>query len=263
MKTNKYLITVVNDKIKKLKVKGINFLFPVEGLSVGYSKTYKISEIDRENSFLYINRILDHTAIESLEKILKNLPENIIGICFTDLGVIELVKKLNLNVELIYMQNHNTTNAISINYYLEDVDSLLISTDITEEEIYSILDHAKKPLVVPFFMLVDAMYSRRNLLSNFNEEFHLPKTNQNILTEPMTKNEFLIVENEYGTMLYDKKFIDYRKIKHENILYYYINPIGLTIDDVEKVINGKQIDNFSHTGFLNRKTYYNLKEEKR
>lgn len=262
MKTNNYLITVTNDDIKELKVNNINFLFPIQGYSVGFLKTYSFDEIDSENAFIYINRILDKETILKLEEDLKQLPKNIIGICFTDLGVLHLVKRLNLDLKLIYMQNHNTTNYASINYYLEEVDSVLVSTDITKEEILSILDKADKPLVVPYFMFVDVMYSRRNLLTNFQEEFNLPKSSKVELNEAISKNQFIAVENEYGTMIFDKKFIDYRNILHDNILYRYINPIDLTKEDVEKIINGEEVDVLTGDGFLNRKTYYRLKEDK-
>lgn len=262
MKTNNYLITITNDDIKKLKVTNANFLFPIMGYSVGFSKVFKIEEVDSDNAFIYINRILDKESIIKLESDLSILPKNIIGICFTDLGVLQVVKKLNLDLKLIYMQNHNTTNYVSINYYLESVDSVLVSTDITRDEIMSILDKADKPLVVPYFMLVDVMYSRRKLLTNFQEEFGVEKNSKMELNEPITKNEFVAVENDYGTMIFDKKFIDYRSINHDNILYRYINPMGLTKEMVEKIINGEDIDVLTTLGFLNRKTYYRLKEVK-
>lgn len=259
VKTNNFLITVTNDEIKNMKVKGLNFLFPILGYSVGYTKYYKLNEIDIADSFIYINRILDKETIITLENDLKKLSKNIIGICFTDLGILQIVKKLNLDLKLIYMQNHNTTNVVSINYCLESVDSVLVSTDITKEEIYNILDNANKPLVLPYFMLVDVMYSRRKLLSNFQEEFNLPKNEIVELNEKISNKDFISIENEYGTMIYDKEFIDYRYLKHENILYNYINPIGLTKGQVEKIINGEEVDVISGDGFLNQKTYYRLK----
>ena len=258
---NNYLITVTNEEILELKVKNINFLFPMKDYSVGFLKTFSLDEITESDSFLFINRILDKKAILSLKQELKNINNNIIGICFTDLGILNIVKDLKLNIKLVYMQNHNTTNVESINYYLEYVDSVLVSTDITKEEIESILDGANKPLVVPYFTLVDAMYSRRTLLSNFQENFELPKKQEEVFHEEISGNDFLAIENEYGTVLYAKKFIDYRKINHENILYRYINPMDLDKNTTEKIINNEDLSEISDTGFLYKETYYRLKEE--
>lgn len=261
MKTNKYLITVTSEEIKDLKVKNINFLFPITNYSVGFLTTFDIKDIDTPNAYLYLNRIFDNEAIASLEKDLQKLPSNIKGICFTDLGVLQLIKKLNLKLETIYMQLHNTTNYKSINYYLEEVDSLLVSTDITENELLKILDHAHKPLVVPFFMAVNVMYSRRHLLNNFQDEFDLPKKKDVLINEPISQEQFRLVENDLGTVVYNYKYIDYRHIKHSNILYYFIEPLNLTKNDVEKILKNEDISGSGYHGFLDKETYYRLKEE--
>ncbi len=256
-------MVVTSEELFNLKVKNINFLFPMQEYSVGFLKTFSKEEIKVPNAYLYINRILDKEAILKLKKELIMLPKNITGICFTDLGILNIVKELDLQVKLIYMQNHNTTNAVSINYYLEYVDSVLISTDITKEEIVSILEEATKPLVVPYFSLVEVMYSRRTLLSNYDEHFGYAKNKEEVLHEGISNQNFLAIENEYGTVLYAKKFIDYRSLAHQNILYRYINPLGLTYEQVENILKGEDLSKISNTGFLEKETYYVLKEEER
>lgn len=260
MKIDNYLIVVTDKNLLDLKVKKINFLFPMEKYSVGFSKTFSFEEIETSNAFLFLNRILDKKTVLELKKDLLCLKKNIVGICFTDLGIVNIVKELGLDLTLIYMQNHNATNAFSINYYLEYVDSVFISTDITKEEIVTILDKASKPLVVPYFCLADAMYSRRTLLSNYEENFGYSKKQEEVLHENISNQDFLAIENEYGTVLYAKKFIDYRDLKHENILYRYINPLGLNKLEVERILNGEDFSSISDTGFLYKETYYRLKE---
>lgn len=260
MKINKYLVVVTDENFLDLKVEGVHFLFPILGYSVGFTKTFSFTEIQVPHSYLYINRILDNQGIESLKKDLTLLNDNIEGICFTDLGVYKIVKDLGLSLQLFYMQNHCTTNVQSINYYLEYVDSVLVSTDITKEEIDVILDQANKPLIVPYFSLVDVMYSRRKLLSNFQEEFGISKRCEEVLHEPISSIDFKAVENEYGVVMYANKYIDYRNIKHSNILYYFINPLGLDKETLLKVFRGEELSSISNTGFLNIKTYYRLKE---
>lgn len=260
---NKYLIVVTNNQLLNLEeLKEAFFLFPVKDFSVGFKNTFIVDEIKTSNAYLFINRILDKAGIEKLESILSNLNKNIIGISFTDLGVISLVKKLNLSLKLIYMQTHSATNALSINYYLEYVDSLLVSTDVTKEELLNILDKASKPLVVPFFGLISAMYSRRKLLENYETHFNLPKEEEKILKEPISNQEFLAVENDFGTVFYAKKYVDYRNINHDNIFLYYINPLNIDMDTFLKIINGGDLSDISNNGFLEQVTIYQLKENK-
>ncbi len=258
-----FLVAVTSDEVLKLKVKNVNFLFPIEDFSVGFTNTYTLEDIKIPNSYLYINRILDTKGIEALKKLVEEIKENVKGICFTDLGVLNVVKESHKNLELIYMQSHNTTNVSSINYYLEYVDSVYISTDLTKEEMLNILENAYKPLVVPYFTLMDTMYSRRTLLKNYQNHFDLEEKREEDLIELGTKKRFLAIENDYGTVFYAKKFIDYREIEHPNILYSFINPMHLSLEEIEKIMKNETIDVDKDTGFLHQETYYRLKEEER
>ena len=119
---NNYLIAVTSDDVLKLKVKNVNFLFPIKDLCVGFLQEYTIKDIKIPNSYLLVNRLLDKEALAILEEVLQEDLSNIAGICFTDLGVINVVKRLAPALQLIYLESHNTTNYVSINYYLEYVD---------------------------------------------------------------------------------------------------------------------------------------------
>lgn len=256
---NNYLISV-NDNLLDMEFNNVNFLFPIKNYSVGFKDYYNLEDIKHKNSYILINRYLDKEGIDNLIKDLKNINENIIGICFNDLGVLEIIKNLKLDLKLIYMNNHNTTNKETINYFLEYVDSVLISTDITKDEIDIILNNTKKPLVLPFFGLIEVMSSRRTLLANFQKEFNLPKNNEVVIKESISDTDFRVIENVYGTSFYKDKYLYYQNIKHHNILFYYINGLNLDKDIVKKIINNEDILN-TDIGFLNTKTYYRLKEE--
>ncbi len=258
---NKYLIMVSNPHVLELKVKNLNFLFPIKDLCVGVNKTYTITEIKNRDAYLLINRILDRQALKILEELLNSDLSLIKGICFTDLGVINLVKKHKPHLELIYFGSHNTTNYQTINYYLEYCDSLLISTDITLPEINLILDKAIKPLVLPYFILPEVMYSRRYLLTNYQTYYNLPIKKEIELLEPISKEKFLVFENEYGSVFYNHNFLDYRKYKFHNILYYYINPYNLDNNTILDIIKGKEVSLITSEGFLNKETIYKLKGE--
>ncbi len=148
IKMNKNLILVQNKSIiSKIKeVDKATFLFPLEGYSVGYPVTFK--------------------------ELFRNFPKNIKGIVFEDLGVIDLVK--DLDITKILWQNHLNNSYLSVNGFLKYVDSVMVSTDITEEEIKLIISKADKPLTLYVFGYVPVMYSRRHLVSNFNLNYNEP-----------------------------------------------------------------------------------------
>ncbi len=264
MKANNFLVTVNNlEIINDLKKVGVStFLFPLKGYTVGFPNTFEISEIKEDNAYIFINRILPSDEIDDLKEILHNLPNNIKGIMFDDLGVLEIVK--NLDKEKILYLNHFGTNYESINHFLEFVDSMIISTDITKEEIETILSKTNKPLVLYAFGYVPVMYSRRTLLTNFNKQFNLENKNTANIKDKMANNKFIAFENEYGTVLYHNIPSNSLEIKHSNILYNLVNTAFLSdsevIDLFNSIINNKEINITHDRGFLDRPTIYKLKD---
>ena len=124
------LLYIVNDKeiiddLKKVGVK--NFLFPLKDFCVGFNNTYDFGEIENE-SFIFINRILDNESLDLLEKKLNNNRDKIKGIVYDDFGVLYLINKLKLNVITINYQNHFGTNYN--NLFLMKLFVFQIMTDI-------------------------------------------------------------------------------------------------------------------------------------
>ncbi|MBR1413563.1 MAG: U32 family peptidase [Bacilli bacterium] len=267
MQVNNILLTVTDKELLK-KVQDCTFLFPLEGFCVGYEQCFKISEIKISNAYILINRILDDKDLNVLENILKSIPNNISGIIFEDLGVLELINELNLNVKKIYYMIHNGLNYQSINEYLKMVDSVIISSDITKEEINEILDKTNKPCIIYTFGLNDLMYSRRTLLSNFDRYHNLEIKRVSDITEPINNYKFKVMENDFGTIFYSGKYY-YNKdlMLHKNILYNWVNPLFLDTDIVvelvSRIINNQDLDNLNielDNTFLNKKSIVNIKE---
>ncbi len=267
MNPDKFLVIIHDlEQIEEYKKARItNFLFPLSDFSVGFINTFSLSQI--KEGYLYINRILDQKAYEQLKKTLKNLKKEIKGIVFEDFGVITIAKELKLTQTLILFQTHFATNVRSINENLNYVDSIVIGTDITKEEIDFILSKTTKPLVYYLYGLIPGMYSRRTLLTNFAHEFALPEKKMVTLKEEGTKKEFIAVENEYGTILYHGKYMNGQSnFNDEKILFYLINPLFLEEHEQKKLIQDLLNENKrdfekEDQGFLNTKTIYRLKED--
>jgi len=251
------IITVTNKEIiSSLKNKeGIILLYPLKDFCVGYDITFEIEEID---DFVLINRLLTNNDLNKLKEILKNT--KIKGIIFDDLGVLEIIK--DLKITKILSLNHLSNNVISINHYLNYVDSVIISNDITLDEIDFILKNSVKKLVLNVFNLNALMYSRRLLLSNY-QKFHELEIN-NLINASINDKEFTIFENEYGTIFFAKKYF-YKAdlLNKDNILYYWYNPIFLNKEQIlDLVLNNKVNNIIFDEGFLNLKTIYKLEGDK-
>ena len=261
MKKDKILINIENlNEVEKYKKIGINnFLFAVKDFSIGYN-SFELEELKNLecNKFLLINRIFNTLDVENFKKI-KDKLKYFEYIIFEDIAVYNILK--DTNIKLIWNQTHFATNYSSINHWLEYTDSAVISNELTSDEVKDIIDKSNKKLVLNIFGKNPIMYSRRTLISNFNEHFNLEKRDTAILNEPITKNEFLVKETDKGTFIFNNTYfniISYLdRFNDDKILYYLVYPNGLTSNIIEKYLN-EETSVLTNDGFMNKKTIYKL-----
>lgn len=263
MTKNNILLLIQNEDLvlKLKKMSNITFLFPIECFTVGFNKTFKVEDINIP-SYIFVNRILDNKGIEDFKKLISKLPDNIKGIVFDDIGVLNVLLESNLDITKILFLNHFNCNYESINIYLDYIDSVVISPDLTVEETREILAKASKPLVVHTFEHVNIMYSRRSLITNYNNYF---KENAGLISdleESISNVKFKIIENEYGTVIYTKEpFNGLEYLNDDNILFNLINTVFLSDEEVLKILKG-DILNYNYKYLSEFKTIYKLKEDK-
>ncbi len=221
------------------KENAITFLFPIKDYAIGFPKTFSIDEI-KEEAFIFVNRIMDNETIASFKSFLNELPPHIKGIVFDDLGVLNILIEHPHNLTKILFLNHLNCNYESINAYLEYVDSVVVSPDLTFTEIDEILLKSHKPLVLYTFGHVNIMYSRRTLLTNYNAHFNLKVPNQATLEEEITKQKLKIIENPYGTVIYTARPFNALSLRAKpNVLYNLINTVFLTNEEVKEILTSE------------------------
>lgn len=247
------LVTVTNREIidDLRNIPNVTLVYPLKSFCVGFTDYFDILEID---DYVLVNRILDDNDLDKLESILNS--SNIKGIVFDDLGIIDIVA--NLDITKILLLDHLATNTKSINYYLEYVDSVIVSNDLTEEEIRNIVANVSKPLVINVFGLKTLMYSRRLLLSNY-EMYHNLKE-ERIVDASIEDKYFKIVENDYGTLFYAKNYYNALCLLDlDNVLFFWYNPIFLDNEKIIKLVLDNDITDInSEPLFLDKKTYYKV-----
>ena len=249
----KKLVTVTNETIlDDLRSKpDITLVFPLKSFCVGYPLEFEVSDI---TDFVLVNRILDDFDLDKLASLLNG--DNIKGIIFDDLGIIDIVK--DLDIEKILLLDHLDNKTKYIKYYLEYVYSVVVSNDLTEKEIRDIAAYANKPLVVNVFGLKTLMYSRRLLLSNYHEYYNLEK--KTILNANIDDKGFKIVENSYGTKFYTEKYYDaFKLLDLKNVLYFWYEPLFLDNAKIKQVVLNNDLTGIpSDELFLNLATFYKV-----
>ena len=237
------------------------FLFPLKGFSVGYND-YTLEEINKanvSNKYILLNRVLDCIDIDKLKTIIKDI-KGIKGIFFEDIGAYQVLKDLDL--ELILFQNHFNCNIDSVNFWLDRVNSVVISNELTYKELEYITDNVKKDVVLHLYGYNQVMYSRRKLLTNFTEEFKLKKREQSIIEDKATHVRFRAIESEYGTVMYsDKIFNGNRLLNLKHVKYFYVNSMMIKHEKLLKYLDSfNSLDQEEDEGFLDKETIYKLKE---
>ena len=262
MKTDKILLCVSDlDRISEYKKLGIsNFLFPLKKYCVGYND-FSFDEIKNIDGNVYIlmNRLLTDNDIDDF--ITLDIPSNVNGFVVEDIGLLEVIDK---KYKIINFENHLNNNYETINIMLRDFDSLVISSDITKEEITAILERCNKPLVLNTFGKQMVMYSRRYLVSNYLKHYDKNIEYSISIEEKVFKNKFDLVENDYGTAVFNHEYTDYRNLVDEiddsKILFYLIDTNFLQPNSFKDVLDKKVISNTTE-GFLNKKTIYKVGEK--
>lgn len=257
MEKKKILININNlaNLEEYRKIGFTNFLFAVEDFSIGY-QAFPLDKIPKD-AYLFLNRVMDSKTIDYL----KEVKEDILkyrGIIFEDLGVYNIFK--DEDISLIWFQNHFGTNSNSINYYLDHgCDSAVIANELCSDEIKAIITSAHKPLVFNVLGKNNIMYSRRKLLSNYNEYMHLDDYND--VTLETNKNRFFARESEYGTCLFNDEYFNYinfaKELDDDKIKFYLILNMDLYPDNIQNILDGSS---FGDEGFLNKKTVYRLED---
>ena len=246
------------------KVGVSTFLFPLKDFCVGYNEfsLEEIKNVKVSNKYVLVNRVLDCKGIDEFKKIINDLSD-IKGIVFEDIGVYQSLKDLDTEIELILFQNHFNCNSESINFWLDRVDSVVVSNELTYEELKYITENANKEVILHIYGYNQAMYSRRKLLTNFSQEFQLVNKKQNIIEDKATHIKFRVFENDYGTVMYsDKIFNGNRLTNLDNIKHFLVNSMMVSHKDLISFLKdvNRPLNDSEDEGFLDKETIYKLKE---
>ena len=202
----KEFIILPNNKELKLFDNFNTFILPLKDYSIGYNVYFTIDEINEisKNKTVYVmmNKFL-HMQIYEFEKLYDKFNKNIKFIV-EDLGLISFIDK---NRFILY-ENHILSNYKAINYLKSlDINNVVINNDLTINEIKDIIKETSSNLFYYYISKNIIMYSRRNLVKNFNKFFEIEGPNDYLLSETVTHKELEITDEKDGSVVrYNKIF---------------------------------------------------------
>lgn len=184
-----------------------NFIFPIDGYSVDYKKTYALDEVisfknnNSINAYVVINKPIFNSDLKDLENILLKIDESSIdGVLFYDLSILEIKRRLNLKIDLIWNNTHMVTNYKTCDFYYDKGCKYgVLSNEITIDEIKEISINTKMKLWMMVIGYPVMAFSRRGLLTNHAMAHDLDVVYDLKVIEHSTKTKYDVFESEFGT----------------------------------------------------------------
>lgn len=272
------------DEINKTKRLVDGFIIGIKDMSINsnmYIEDLSILNTIDKDVFICLNKNMHNGDLDKLKEILIDLNKyNIKGVLYYDVAILSIYKSLNLNYDLVWSQEHLTTNSSTINYWNSfGVKYTYLSSDITEEEIMEISKNTKSKLMVNLFGYLPMFVSKRHIVKNYLEYFRL---NDNSSVNYMTKESktYPIIDNNIGTSVYSSNILNgIRSSLNINVDYIVLNSFDIELDkfisviEMFKSVNKDNVLSYEDkinnmflnvdNGFLNTKTIYKVKKDEK
>ncbi len=251
-----------------------NMCIPLDDLNI-------LNSIKNKDIFINLNKNMHNSDLESIKNILIALNEyNIKGILYYDVAVLNIYNSLDLNYDLVWSQEHLTTNYNTINYWNSfGVKYTYLSSDITEDEIVTISKNCKVKLMVNMFGYLPMFVSKRHIVKNYLEYFDL-KDNSSVNYIVKEDKTYPIIDNTIGTSVFSNNILNgIKSYLNINVEYIVLNSFDIELNkfidvvNMFKNVNSKNVleyedkinsmfDNVDN-GFLNKKTIYRVKKNEK
>ena len=279
------IVVIPNSKnnIEKLLENDIYLLIGIEGYGVNTLNLLfdEIKDLTskHDNIFLSLNKNIFERELDNVEKLLVEISKlNIKGLFYYDVAIINIVNRLNLNIDLIWSAEHLTTNYFTINYWCDNgIKGTYLSNEITKDEIIDISNNTNCSLFVQLFGYIPMYVSKRHAVKNYLNHFKLDLNSSRYYLFKEDK-KYSIVDNNDGTSIYTnfiinglKEYVELKdKIPYVIINGYDIDDKLLDIIDIFNKANKDNIDELDNTlsqmfdnlekGFLYEETIYRVKK---
>lgn len=239
---------------------GVNNL-SIYDLNLNTDEIIDIANSTSKRIIIAINKMIRNSDLPLVEETLLKIKDTkVYGIITYDLGVVNLIKKLNINKEIILSEEHLNSSTLSNNFYYDlGITSSYITSDITYEEILNIKKNSKMNMYYTVYGYLPVFYSRRYLLTNY---FKYIKKEMNDKKYYVFDKElkYMIIEKEFGTIIYSPLVNLISKKKILNDIDNLVIDLSYTdnISIIDDYLNNKE-EAGNYEGFFNTKTIYKLK----
>ena len=231
------------------------YLVPLDFFSINYTNTFSLDDVKwlkkfNKEIFVFINKNIHESELERLENLLKEIDKlQIDGIIFYDISIVKLKKELSLKTDLVWHQEHLTTNYGAVNFWFNNgVKYSYLSSELTKREIDEIRSNTDALIFVNVFGYIPMFTSRRHLVDNYLDSFNIKDKGNRIFKEGKFYN---ITDSDNGTVVYSNYILN-ADVSADYLVYN-----SNFIDDFKRVFEDNDFE--KESGFLFKETIYKVK----
>ncbi len=242
MQKEKYLI-IPNKKELELYSNFKSFILPLKHYSIGYNVYFDVDEINELSNtyeiYVMMNKFL-HMKIYDFEKIYPKFNKNIKFIV-EDIGLVNIIDK----DRLVLYENHILSNYKAINFLSSlNIKNVVINNDLTHYELKEIINKCESNMFYHYIAKNSIMYSRRNLVTNYNKYYNLDDTNHYELKEKVSLKVLEIKEESDGSIVrFNKIFCASKYINDIKELNLIIDLTDIDEDTTKVIIENYNKEN--------------------
>lgn len=220
------LATLSNiNNLEKLKNSGVDGVIFGSKFSLRFN--YSLDELKKISVYCHENRIKKYVSIDAFisEKQLDDLVEYLVflkelrldGIYFTDLGVFNLAKQVDMFKGLIFDPDTLITNSLDAAFFIKQDVGVVLARELTFKEIEEIVKRNPGEVDLQVFGYLKMSYSKRKFLTNYfkhiGEEKNFAGNKDLRIVEENRDYNLPIVEDDFGTRIYS----DYCLLMYEEL----------------------------------------------
>ena len=250
------------------------FFIGIKDYSYGFNNLVTLDELNdylksNKETFITFNRLYYNSEIEDLKKLISELIKlNITGIAFSDMGVLNILNELNYDGEILWFSNHIGTNSRTIKFLSKrNVDSFLVSNEITKDEVIKIKKNSNEKIGVTLYGHLNMATSSRKLLTNYFEYINKSKDKDTYTIKDKIKDEEYIITEGFNTDFYTKRILNgikyYKELNDNGIDFIYLDDYMINKDDfinIVKAFKSNEVIDSDYLGFLEKKSVYKVED---
>lgn len=230
------------------------YLFGIDGLSVNFERYMTLEELIpiisflKENGkevFLSLNKNMHHRDLTLLEETLTACCGLAIdGIFYYDASVVMMKQEGIFDLPLIWSQEHLATNYDTCLFWKkEGVSKVLVSSEITLDEIMTMEKKCDMDLIVPIFGYLPMFASKRNLVHNYLERFSI-SSDERFHWIKKEGYQYPIINDHTGTQVYSSHILngmnEMLTLKEAGVSYFLFNSFHIKTDTMMEVLKQYQ-----------------------